>query len=484
MSKFQEKNLVQQKIELIINKYKSPLIYENRKIKCEKIIFFLDKFRENEIIKKNRKWLSMNIISVIDIKRLNYIFIYLKQFDKNLEILGNRRGEFILDITEYLLNLNLISDEEIEQFIINIKNNIEKVIKGKFYISLANNKFLSIIANMKLIDENKDNIFILKNNKHVIDSFLVNYPIKILENKFIFDLTLETFNILKIKFLGDIKLNLIYLSELFPDSYINYLSMTLGIGDIFQYKNFKPQSQDFTIKIELNEKDNVIDILIKKLEYICIKLYKYIYSNKFLGSILSLLIFIKDDRIIKKSRRNNSFYNSFEDIYKNGKELLFELLNRLKDDEKLLIQKISLSLKHIINFDSLSNEIWEKEHQYLETHSEKKRNNKNNIKNFLNISKKQKKENKVDEIPLQNKKINLNNTLTDITKFIDNKVNIEKKDTSRSKSIQTNQSQNKYIHLIKKGKKSKSKSKSKNNIKTTKLDSYGFNINSKENKKK
>ena len=40
MSKFQEKNLVQQKIELIINKYKSPLIYENRKIKCEKIIFF------------------------------------------------------------------------------------------------------------------------------------------------------------------------------------------------------------------------------------------------------------------------------------------------------------------------------------------------------------------------------------------------------------------------------------------------------------
>jgi hypothetical protein len=82
------------------------------------------------------------------------------------------------------------------------------------------------------------------------------------------------------------------------------------------------------------------------------------------------------------------------------------------------------------------------------------------------------------------KKINLNNTLTDITKFIDNKINIEKKDTSRSKSIQTNQSQNKYIHLIKKGKKSKSKSKSKNNIKTTKLDSYGFNINSKENKKK
>ena len=125
MNKFQENNLVQKKIELIINKYKSPLIYENRKIKCEKIIFFLDKFRENEIIKKNRKWLSMNIISVIDIKRLNYIFIYLKQFDKNLEILGNRRGEFILDITEYLLNLNLISDEEIEQFIINIKNNIE-----------------------------------------------------------------------------------------------------------------------------------------------------------------------------------------------------------------------------------------------------------------------------------------------------------------------------------------------------------------------
>ena len=197
----------------------------------------------------------------------------------------------------------------------------------------------------------------------------------------------------------------------------------------FNIKILNQKSQDFKIKIELNEKDNIIEILIKKLEYICIKLYKYIYSNKFLGSILSLLIFIKDDRIIKKSKRNNSFYNSFEDIFKNGKELLFELLNRLKDDEKILIQKISLSLKHIINFDSLSNEIWEKEHQYLETHSEKKRNNKNNIKNFLNISKKQKKENKVDEIPLQNKKINLNNSLTDITKFLDNKVNIEKKDT-------------------------------------------------------
>ena len=41
MSKFKENNLVKQKIELIINKYKSPLIYENRRIICEKIIFFL-----------------------------------------------------------------------------------------------------------------------------------------------------------------------------------------------------------------------------------------------------------------------------------------------------------------------------------------------------------------------------------------------------------------------------------------------------------
>ena len=190
MNKFQENNLVQKKIELIINKYKSPLIYENRKIICEKIIFFLEHFRENEIIKKNRKWLCINIISVRDIKILNYIFIYLKQFDKNIEILGNRKGEFILDISEYLLNLNLISDEEIEQFIIKIKNNIEKINKGKSYISMANNKFLSIISNIKLIDENKKNIFILKNNKYVIDTFLINYPIKILENKFFFNTTL------------------------------------------------------------------------------------------------------------------------------------------------------------------------------------------------------------------------------------------------------------------------------------------------------
>ena len=442
MSKFQEKNVVQQKIELIINKYKSPLIYENRKIICEKIIFFLEHFRENEIIKKNRKWLCINIISVRDIKILNYIFIYLKQFDKNIEILGNRKGEFILDISEYLLNLNLISDEEIEQFIIKIKNNIEKINKGKSYISMANNKFLSIISNIN-----------------------------------------EIFNILKINFLGDIKLNLIYLSELFPDSYINYLSITLGIGDIYQYKSFKPKSQEFTNKIELTENNDIIEVLIKKLEYICIKLYKYIYSNKFLGSILSLLIFIKDDRIIKKSKRNNSFYNSFEDIFHNAKELLFELLNRLNDNEKILIQKISLSLKHIINFESLSNEIWEKEHKIFETHSEKKRKNKNNLVNFLNISKNKKKENKNEEIPLQNNKKNINNSLTDITKFIDNKVNIEKKDHNRSKSLQTNPSPNKYIHLIKRGKKSKSKSKSKqkNNIKSKKLDSFGFNINSKNN---
>jgi len=483
MNKFQENNLVQKKIELIINKYKSPLIYENRKIICEKIIFFLEHFRENEIIKKNRKWLCINIISVRDIKILNYIFIYLKQFDKNIEILGNRKGEFILDISEYLLNLNLISDEEIEQFIIKIKNNIEKINKGKSYISMANNKFLSIISNIKLIDENKKNICILKNNKYVIDTFLINYPIKILENKFFFNTTLEIFNILKINFLGDIKLNLIYLSELFPDSYINYLSITLGIGDIYQYKSFKPKSQEFTNKIELTENNDIIEVLIKKLEYICIKLYKYIYSNKFLGSILSLLIFIKDDRIIKKSKRNNSFYNSFEDIFHNAKELLFELLNRLNDNEKILIQKISLSLKHIINFESLSNEIWEKEHKIFETHSEKKRKNKNNLVNFLNISKNKKKENKNEEIPLQNNKKNINNSLTDITKFIDNKVNIEKKDHNRSKSLQTNPSPNKYIHLIKRGKKSKSKSKSKqkNNIKSKKLDSFGFNINSKNN---
>ena len=481
MSKFKENNLVKQKIDLIINKYKSPLIYENRRIVCEKIIFFLDKFRENEIIKKNRKWLCINIFSVKDIKTINQIFSYLKQFDKNLEILENRKGEFILDISEYLLNLNLISDEEIEQFIINIKNNIEKVIKDKFFISLANNKFLGIISNIKIINENKKNIFILKNNKYIIDTFLANYPINILENKFFFDLTLETFNILKIKFLGDIKLNLIYLSELFPDSYVNYLSMTLGIGDIFQYKKFKPKSQDFKIKFALNEKDNITEILIKNLEHICIKMYKNIYSNKFLGIILSLLIFIKDDRILKKTKRNNSFYNSFEEIFKDAKELLFDLLNRLKDDEKIKIQQISLCLKNIINFESLSNEIWEKEHHYLETHSEKKRNNMNNMENFLNISKKLKKENKNEEISLQNKKINLNNSLTDITKFLDNKVNIEKKDIKRSKSIQTNPSPNKYIHLIKKGKKSKSKSKSKNNIKSIKLDSFGFNLNSKKN---
>ena len=124
-----------------------------------------------KLLKKIENGYVLILFLLETLKQLNYIFIYLKQFDKNLEILGNRKGEFILDISEYLLNLNLISDEEIEQFIIKIKNNIEKVIKGKSYISLANNKFLSIISNIKLIDENKKNIFILKNNKYVIDTF-------------------------------------------------------------------------------------------------------------------------------------------------------------------------------------------------------------------------------------------------------------------------------------------------------------------------
>ena len=117
MNKFQENNLVQKKIELIINKYKSPLIYENRKIICEKIIFFLEHFRENEIIKKNRKWLCINIISVRDIKILNYIFIYLKQFDKifNVRVLNISSILFIIVFDLFLFLYSLIYFEDIDE---------------------------------------------------------------------------------------------------------------------------------------------------------------------------------------------------------------------------------------------------------------------------------------------------------------------------------------------------------------------------------
>ena len=469
MSEFQSNNLLERKIQLIINKYKSPLIYENMKLKCDKLIYFLDIFREEEIIKKNRKWLFINIDSINNIKKINQVFSYLKQYDKNLEILGNKKGEFILDITEFLLNSKKYIEEEIKNLIIEIKEKIEIEFKLKCYISLANNKFLSIISNIKLKEEKKEDLFILKNNKKEIDNFLLNYPIKLLKNRFFFNLILEIFNILKINHLGQIKSNLMYLSEILSDSYINILSMSLGIGDIYQYKMFKPDYKQTSVKFKINENDNPIEISLNRLEFICHKLYKEFYSNKFKCYTISIMINISDDKIIKKSKRYNSLFNSFEDIFKYGKEILLQLFDILNDNEKFLVQKITIALKNIINFEFLSDEIWNKEHSLSTIYSDKKSKNKKNnyMENFIKSSKKKLNENKSKKLEIKR-----NNSLQDITSFINN--NIENKKPKKSKSNDSKSSpSNKHIHLIRKGKKTKSKSK----IQTKSLDSFLINKN-------
>ena len=245
--------------------------------------------------------------------------------------------------------------------------------------------------------------------------------------------------------------------------------MSLGIGDIYQYKMFKPDYKQTSVKFKINENDNPIEISLNRLEFICHKLYKEFYSNKFKCYTISIMIYISDDKIIKKSKRYNSLFNSFEDIFKYGKEILLQLFDILNDNEKFLVQKITIALKNIINFEFLSDEIWNKEHSLSTIYSDKKSKNKKNnyMENFIKSSKKKLNENKSKKLEIKR-----NNSLQDITSFINN--NIENKKSKKSKSNDSKSSpSNKHIHLIRKGKKTKSKSK----IQTKSLDSFLINKN-------
>ena len=235
LSKEKEEQYIQSLIQGYIKKYIGARIKLNRTWLCIKINYN-DK-KENKINYDEETNDSVdNLINLFTVPKdiSNEILEFLKNYDKYVEIADESKEEYLIDLTSYIINnKEKYFNNGINDFLIELKTQIEKKFNITINIGIGNNILLAslaclkcfiesiekknnennIINDIKAIFEEDNNIsndlISVENNEKDILSFLNNFPLENLsnsENKYFenFKKLINKKNFNDIKTLGDI----------------------------------------------------------------------------------------------------------------------------------------------------------------------------------------------------------------------------------------------------------------------------------------
>ena len=270
-SKEKENQYIQSLIQSYIKKYIGARIKLNRTWLCIKINFN-DK-KENKINYDEETNDSVdNLINLFTVPKdiSKEIIDFLKKYDKYVEIADESKEEYLIDLTSYIINnKEKYFKNGINNFLNELKTQMEKKFNINIYIGKGNNILLASLACLKCFiesiekknnesaiindikaifeEENESNDYLVSidNEEKSIISFLDKFPLEYFsnsENKYFenFKKFISNKNFNDIKTLGDIiNSNSYEIYKIFNEEniYREIFQFSLGIGE----RNFQGQ---------------------------------------------------------------------------------------------------------------------------------------------------------------------------------------------------------------------------------------------------
>ena len=373
LSKEKEEQYIQSLIQGYIKKYIGARIKLNRTWLCIKINYN-DK-KENKINYDEETNDSVdNLINLFTVPKdiSNEILEFLKNYDKYVEIADESKEEYLIDLTSYIINnKEKYFNNGINDFLIELKTQIEKKFNITINIGMGNNILLSslaclkcfiesiekknnennIINDIKAIFEEDNNIsndlISVENNEKDILSFLNNFPLEYLsniENKYFenFKKLINKKNFNDIKTLGDI---------------INFNSYE--IYNIFKENNSKNINDIKEETFKGKNKSQLIKIYI----HLANKLFKQIYFYHYNPRTLILILKTKQNKLYKRVVDKETLFDNYNSLIDAGIKLIEQLCNTLPENEILEFNKMIIYFDNIIKLDTIERNIWEQLHE-------------------------------------------------------------------------------------------------------------------------
>ena len=511
-SKEKENQYIQSLIQSYIKKYIGARIKLNRTWLCIKINFN-DK-KENKINYDEETNDSVdNLINLFTVPKdiSKEIIDFLKKYDKYVEIADESKEEYLIDLTSYIINnKEKYFKNGINNFLNELKTQMEKKFNINIYIGKGNNILLASLACLKCFiesiekknnesaiindikaifeEENESNDYLVSidNEEKSIISFLDKFPLEYFsnsENKYFenFKKFISNKNFNDIKTLGDIiNSNSYEIYKIFNEEniYREIFQFSLGIGESFH------KSQIIT-----NNYQNINDIkeetfkarnksqIIKIYNQLATKLFKQIYFYNYNPRTLVLILKTKKNKLYKRITDKETLFDSYDSLVNTGTKIIEQICNTIPENELLEFNKMTVYFDNIIKLDTIDRNIWEELHENDITEIRIKTNKVCFWNNFLNSKSK-------EEQKIQSKSVDNNDGNNDIKEGEKKKT---KKLTSKSINEINKFSKKANLDLLGLNKKNKKNKGSKYTnfmllAKNNKLEQFGIKSKQESNK--
>ena len=511
-SKEKENQYIQSLIQSYIKKYIGARIKLNRTWLCIKINFN-DK-KENKINYDEETNDSVdNLINLFTVPKdiSKEIIDFLKKYDKYVEIADESKEEYLIDLTSYIINnKEKYFKNGINNFLNELKTQMEKKFNINIYIGKGNNILLASLACLKCFiesiekknnesaiindikaifeEENESNDYLVSidNEEKSIISFLDKFPLEYFsnsENKYFenFKKFISNKNFNDIKTLGDIiNSNSYEIYKIFNEEniYREIFQFSLGIGEAFH------KSQIIT-----NNYQNINDIkeetfkarnksqIIKIYNQLATKLFKQIYFYNYNPRTLVLILKTKKNKLYKRIADKETLFDSYDSLVNTGTKIIEQICNTIPENELLEFNKMTVYFDNIIKLDTIDRNIWEELHENDITEIRIKTNKVCFWNNFLNSKSK-------EEQKIQSKSVDNNDGNYDIKESQKKKT---KKLTSKSINEINKFSKKANLDLLGLNKKNKKNKGSKYMnfmllAKNNKLEQFGIKSKQESNK--
>ena len=288
----------------------------------------------------------------------------LKEYDPNLESLGSDEGR--LDITDYMMNNNIKTEEEISTLMNTIRKQVFEKIGVTASAGCSINKMLAKLSSEK---NKPNNQFFMPRSKKFIDKFIEDLPVRKIPGvgpkvEFI----LKGFGINNGK---ELKENLFYLFLVLRDTTFEFLAKrAYGISDNFHSEAQDRKSISFSKTFKPTFKT---EELLKKIKNLAKEVSLKAIKEGFKGRTLSLTVKTSDFLIKQKSKKLDTYINSFEEIFKNSK-ILFK---QCKIEEN--IRLLGIKLDSLMKKEDLEANLFKFFKKTEQKNSIEKTNKKNNM---------------------------------------------------------------------------------------------------------
>ena len=440
-------------------KFKELTIKKQKNLNIKELIqYYFDK-KYQEYFKINRIWICVKIfydkpknkeikdspeeifeLFQIPLEICQKIKKYLKNYDSYIETATETHDEFLLDLSDHILNNNN-NEENSDYYILckTIKEDLEKIDYIKIFIGKSNNIILASFACLQChlnYSRNKEkektndlNYFLeIENDKNKIKNFLKNFSM----DNFFYSSNIYFEDILKkindsekfknIKSLSDITSEQIQTNcENFFD-YKDIFLFSLGIGEYFHKKQIINKNNDkknilnnysFEENIKNKNQQNITNILRKLLAF----LFKSVYQYKYQAKTLNIVLISIRNKIYKRVINQETYFDSYENMEKIAIQVMNNLFFSLSNNEIKNFYKLKVYFDNIISFVHIKTDIWQSMYKNQIDFLRSKTSKEWYWTYFFNENSDKKQSKSSDNFSIQNcsKKLNLNGLNGNVT---------------------------------------------------------------------